>query len=60
MSICPILQNRTSCVAPLEFPYEKWRNLRMAPSYGSSQSFLPPRVTPLEFPYEKWRRDTPI
>ncbi len=57
---CPKRQNRTSRVAPLGFSYGKWRNLRMAPSYGSSQSFLPPRVAPLEFSYGKWRRDTPI
>ena len=53
-------ESDTQSVAPLEFSYGKWRNLRMAPSYGSSQSFLPPRVAPLEFSYGKWRRDTPI
>ena len=48
-------ESGTQSVAPLEFSYGKWRNLRMAPSYGSPQGFLPPRVAPLEFSYGKWR-----
>ena len=48
-------ESDTQSVAPLEFSYGKWRNLRMAPSYGSPQGFLPPRVAPLEFSYGKWR-----
>lgn len=53
-------ESGTQSVAPLEFSYGKWRNLRMAPSYESPQGFLPPRVASLEFSYGKWRRDTPI
>ena len=44
-------ESDTQSVAPLEF-LRKMAGSRMAPSYGSPQGFLPPRVAPLEFPTE--------
>ena len=41
-------ESDTQSVAPLEF-LRKIAGSRMAPSYGSPQGFLPPRVAPLEF-----------